>query len=359
MEISCCDDDFDNKTSLLNIPFHILEVIMEHCLSLEYINFRATCKRCNLAAPLMRWKMYSPWLMVFDKRQGIIAFIDPMSGDKYSIKTPQQLNGDCQMLCCRFGWLLMFKAQTRELMLFNPFTSNIYKLPSVPFRFTSLCFSAPPTSPDCMVVGFTQGMPFHVCVHFVSREPASWRTYSFDSGPCSFLFPTFSGRDIWALCDNDRIVTFRDIGGEEGYSCEVVKDKAPRISCGSHTQHFLSKCAQHLLLVIVINLGESVEVFKLNDSTNEWEKIHDLGKHMIYVFETSCICLEAKVPQMGNKIYFPKLLHNTRTKLVFYSLETCRFHTFDDKVIQESFGFDLSQAYEYIYPHIWIEPTWS
>ena len=40
---------------LLNLPVDILETIMEHCVGVEYMNFRATCKRCHLAAPPIKW----------------------------------------------------------------------------------------------------------------------------------------------------------------------------------------------------------------------------------------------------------------------------------------------------------------
>jgi len=42
---------------VLNIPFHVLEMILEFCVGVEYLNFRATCKLCHLAAPLINRKM--------------------------------------------------------------------------------------------------------------------------------------------------------------------------------------------------------------------------------------------------------------------------------------------------------------
>ncbi|GJV68240.1 hypothetical protein Tco_1483749, partial [Tanacetum coccineum] len=53
--------------------------------------------------------------------------------------------------------------------------------------------------------------------------------------------------------------------------------------------------------------GESVEVFKMNNSNKEWEKLDSLGRHMIYICGTTCLCIEAKYRHMENKIYFPQL----------------------------------------------------
>ncbi|GJZ09186.1 hypothetical protein Tco_0543469 [Tanacetum coccineum] len=41
---------------LFNLPPHVLEnLIMEFCAGVDYLKFRATCKRCHLAAPLIPW----------------------------------------------------------------------------------------------------------------------------------------------------------------------------------------------------------------------------------------------------------------------------------------------------------------
>ncbi|XP_076891963.1 F-box/kelch-repeat protein At1g57790-like [Bidens hawaiensis] len=354
------ETEFDNTRSeshLLNVPFHILQMISERCSRAEIQSFRATCKCCYLATPLWRLRMYSPWFLVLDEYRGTLTFTDPICGNECIKKNPLKLMGDCQILCSRYGWLLMSKNNGWELVFFNPFIGKIRKLPKMPRSSRSICFSAPPISPDCMVVGFTTHEPFHVYIHFVSRKPPSWHAYRLDFGtndPYSLRLPTFSGRDIYALCNNGRIVAFRDIGKED-YYWEVVKDKAPMSCCKPHSEVFLPKCDQHLLLVIVSDLGESVEVFKPNDSTKEWENIDSLGTHMIYISELSCICLEARLPQMRNKIYFPSLLRESQ---VFYSLETCRYHSFDDKIIQESFGASLHETMHPCGPHTWIEYGW-
>ncbi|KAF5823403.1 hypothetical protein HanRHA438_Chr01g0038961 [Helianthus annuus] len=113
--------------------------------------------------------------MLFDNDRGLISFTDPIFGDKYFIKTPQELIGGILMIYCSMcGWLLMCKHR-RRLMFFNPFTSDIRELPNSPYLDT-YCFSAPPTSSDCMVVGFTTRIEWHVYIHFVGRQP-SWRKF--------------------------------------------------------------------------------------------------------------------------------------------------------------------------------------
>ncbi|KAI3812179.1 hypothetical protein L1987_16886 [Smallanthus sonchifolius] len=77
---------------------------------------------------LHKYSLVSPWLMVVDKNRSTHSFTDPVFGDnKYS-----------------------------TMVFFNPFTGDIRKLPYVQGYLDSLCFSAPPTSPECTVVGFAK-----------------------------------------------------------------------------------------------------------------------------------------------------------------------------------------------------------
>ncbi|KAJ0635600.1 hypothetical protein HanOQP8_Chr17g0652681 [Helianthus annuus] len=310
------DDDDDevelNESRLLNLPFHLLEMIMDHCIGVEYMGFRATCKRCHLAAPLIQWKnnktrlrlrkysLVSPWLMVVDKNRGRITFTDPVSGDKYFMKRSHVSIRRDKIHCSRFGWLLLCSNYS-PLVFFNPFTNVIRELPYVnaPDGFDSLCFSAPPTSRDCV----------------------------------------------------GEVYVFKNLFKSQGcYYKKVVSRKRQGGEC------FLVKSDRQFLLVVVGDFGEYVEVLKLNCRNKEWEKIESLGRYMIYVDGTTCLCVEAKAPELENKIFFPRL-HSKNGKIVFYSLETCNYHTFNGSSnnIQQIAGVGIKHAYS----HAWIQPTWS
>ncbi|KAK1423871.1 hypothetical protein QVD17_19180 [Tagetes erecta] len=196
------------KSQALNIPFDVLEKIMEFCVGIEYLNFRATCKQWHLAAPIIRWSkgerlqsysLASPWLMVVHENRGAISFTDLICGDIYYIKTPQQLLGRLEIHCSVGGWLLIRRVEG-PLMFFNPFTGDIRELPFVPYLH-SYCFSAPPTSPDCKVVGFTTFLEWKVYIHFVAIEPYWFRFhlnnfFGDDSQP--FRFATYC--QIYMYC---------------------------------------------------------------------------------------------------------------------------------------------------------------
>ncbi|PWA84433.1 hypothetical protein CTI12_AA157140 [Artemisia annua] len=355
-----------NEPDFLNLPLDILEMIIKHCVGVEYMNFRATCKRCHQAAPLIKWRdenalrrlqaysFISPWLMVVDKNHGVITFTDPMLGDVYFMNALHVSLVHQEIACSRFGWLLFFSAEFRSLVFFNPFTSDLRKLPETDHSFMTMCFSAPPISPDCMVVGFPISDEWLVLIHYVAREP-TWHSVRVDVEPNSIRFPTFFGQDLYALGGKGELIGFKDLNVEDS-SLTLVETKAPVSCCRSPAQHYLIKCHQDLLKVIVGKFGERVEVFKRNGSKEEWEKINNIGKYMIYICGTTCLSTEAKMPQMENKIYFP-LLYSKNKKMVFYSLETCMYHTFNGENIQQFKDF-LGTTY-HLFPHAWIEPSWS
>ncbi|GJT20959.1 PAZ domain-containing protein [Tanacetum coccineum] len=359
----------EDESQLLNLPLHVVGMIMEFCVGLDYLRFRSTCKSCHLASPVIPWNnrkaskrlqkysLPSPWLIVLDKHKGIITLTDPMFGDKYFIKTPQELICDLEIKGSKYGWLLILKS-SGSLLFYNPFTSDIRKLPLL--RGSEIfSFSAPPTSPDCMVVGIAyEHYYYYVHIHFVGGEP-SWRRIPFDIdyGNYYFLSLTLYGRDLYALGDDIGLYMFEEVGGDCSWEPNVAK--TPTSCCTSFPRSYLLSCDQHLLHVIVGKFGESVEVFKLKKS-KEWVKIDSLGKHMIFICGTSSFCVDAKKPHMENKIYFPRLPadNENMNDILFYSLETCWYHTFNNKNFQESF-WDFFGTKHPLAPHAWIEPTWS
>ncbi|XP_071688347.1 F-box/kelch-repeat protein At1g57790-like [Rutidosis leptorrhynchoides] len=345
-----------NDERVFSFPFHVLELIMKFFVDIDYLNLRATCKQLG-ALPVIRWSniteilrlrtysLVSPWSMVLDTNRGIITITDPMLGNKYFIKPSQELVGDLlQIHCSAMGWLLMSN-NTSDLMFFNPFTSDILKLPHLGTpHVDKFCFSAPPTSPGCMVFGLGSD---RARIHFVGREQ-SWRTLQFSrvhSKP--FRFQTFFGRDIYAL-NHQKLIVFR----RDDFLQQRVVSYVPYNCHKPSTKYYLTKSNQHLLLVSVDVFEKSVEVHKWNQSTSKFEKLKSLGKDVIYVSETTCLCTEATTPKMENKVYFHQAYSENDT-LLFYSLETGRFHALDDDNMQGSYG-DLFKHKRLLRPHTWI-----
>nr|GEZ18806.1 Toll/interleukin-1 receptor (TIR) domain-containing protein [Tanacetum cinerariifolium] len=120
----------EDESHLLNLPLYVLSMVIEFSVGVEYLKFRSTCKRCYLAAPLISWtngkaskrlqeySSLSSWVIVFDKHKGFISFMDPLFGDKYFMKTSQELICDFLIIYSRYGWLLILKPD-ESLALFD------------------------------------------------------------------------------------------------------------------------------------------------------------------------------------------------------------------------------------------------
>ncbi|XP_076918759.1 F-box protein At3g56470-like [Bidens hawaiensis] len=319
----------NEEPHLLNIPLDVLRRIMEFCVGVEYLKLRATCKHCQLAVPIKRLQTYSlnsPWLIVFDKHRGVITFTDPMFGDKYFIKTPQKLIGELRIYCSGYGWLLLYKLDgPGELFFYNPFTNDIRELPSGLPYLDSLYFLAPPTSPDlCTVLGLSASLPMNFYI-YIWKSSSNW-------GALNIVLENEEGNNFW----------------------NAVVAKAPR---RRFAQHILVSRDSHPLLVVLDELGEFVEVLRLNGYALKWEKLDSLGRYMIYICGTTSLCMEAKTPEMENKIYFPRLDSKHR-KIVFYFLETRKYHTFNGQNVEQDLD-DLFGTKYHVHPHAWIEPSWS
>nr|GEW38803.1 hypothetical protein [Tanacetum cinerariifolium] len=234
------DETDDDELHLFNLPPHVLEnLVMEFCAGVDYLKFRAICKRCHLAAPLVPWNnrkaskimqnysLPSPCLLVFDKYKGIMTLTDPMFGDKYFMKTPQEFICNFQIKCSRFGWLLILKPDG-SLVFFNPFTNDILELPELPDKHIDTVVNHP---------GVVLFSIFEV-MYFTSI--------------------TFYGRDLYALMEDGGFDVFSQMG-RENHKWWYDEAKAPASCCSSLPECFHLKCDHHNLRVIVGKFGESVE----------------------------------------------------------------------------------------------------
>ncbi|CAN0902279.1 Probable beta-1,3-galactosyltransferase 3 [Linum grandiflorum] len=88
-----------------------------------------------------------------------------------------------RILSSNYGWLLMSLGKT-NLFFFNPSTGDSINLPphndSRRFRLYNLMsFSAPPTSPDCVVFGLVDAPPYcYVHYTFIRRGDRAWHSSS-------------------------------------------------------------------------------------------------------------------------------------------------------------------------------------
>ncbi len=362
------DIDDTNELFLPDLPFDMVKVIAERLILVDYLHFRATCKIFHYAAPSIQWRialqmrvenpsLLSPWLVFFEK-QSVCTFIDPKHGEKYHINLPQELKGGCIICGSQDGWLLVAVGE-KSTFFFNPFTQVIIPLAELNGHetrsFSCIGFSSSPTSSECVVVEFDKRMCLEsgddkFGVESCRMREDHWNMNFFDDADFSFNdnSAVFYRGAFYCLGKKGNLGLLK-LNDEEEDTWEVLtQPKSPCLS-GYH-KNFLVECDGELLSVFVGCLGKWVQVFKLNESKMTWIRVESLGNYMLYLSCSSSLAVMAKTPGMENKIYFPIFCGES---MVFFSLETKKFHSFESKDV----AIDFYSSREKLRCG-WIEPRW-
>ncbi|CAN0870195.1 hypothetical protein LINGRAHAP2_LOCUS9460, partial [Linum grandiflorum] len=101
---------------------------------------------------------------------------------------PEQDLCNAQLHCFNHGWLLI--SVVDRYFFLDPTSQKIIYLPNLDgdstydvYSFNRMSFSAPPTSPNCVVFGLVDMFENHVCISFIRRGDDSWESYGFEGFP--------------------------------------------------------------------------------------------------------------------------------------------------------------------------------
>ncbi|WCJ33977.1 hypothetical protein M5689_015304 [Euphorbia peplus] len=231
----------------------------------------------------------------------------------------------------KFGWLLLCSIYSNPnvnsnlshtYFFFNPYTRHKIHLPPSDY-FHSMCFSSPPISPDCFVIGMR-----HNKFGITKRGEKIWVFYESLKTeiciPCCHL----------VLCGECCYV----VGNDNGYTVEDdnkirvidLKKKSMKFLGKSTTLNdnvsFLVENGAQLLAVMVANEEQNVSIKRMIPSRKEWLPVGTLKNKMLFVSSTSSMLKPAPVEASSNKVYFPKILNEKQ--FVPYCLATKRYMSF-------------------------------
>ncbi|KAK6230244.1 hypothetical protein QUC31_001762 [Theobroma cacao] len=346
-----------------DLPLDIAAEIAGRLTLGDYLHLRTACTVFRSVSPPVDWKKkaleglelppLSPWLIFFEK-DGVCSLVDPRHGDKYLISLPPSLS-NCGIYYSKNGWFLM-SGNTDSTFLFNPFTRKIVPFPKddIPYRFFTsyMGFSCYPTSSDCLVVVFGQKFYQKVYLSYTRLGGQGWTDVDFHSS-MDFVFcensPVFYQGAFYCLGRGGNLGVLQFTAGEVTWRV-LLKPTRP---CSSYHQNFLVECNGKLLSVFVGEFGKGVRVFKLNHSPMAWIEVESLGHYMIYISRSSSLAAMATAPGMENKINFPRFCGQSSHSIVFYSLDTKKFHSFESGNAEVDFYSTREQLCA-----CWIEPNW-
>ncbi|KAH7862044.1 hypothetical protein Vadar_034067 [Vaccinium darrowii] len=335
--------------NLLDLPSDILKSICKLLMPVDYMKFRAVSTMTRQLAPHIEWRtsmsgldqrrysLSSPWLLNFEKNCGVLSFVDPYHNDKYLVRIPTSLE-NVTLCYCKDGWLLMCQwSKTTDpedpyqsrLIFFNPFTKETIIYP--PFRFLMLDFSqfgfsSSPSSSNCVVV-VVSCIITTVSIYISRSREEEWSHFQLESnsnfGLGFMSYPVFANGAFYIMSKNGGLGVLKLEGTDENNGCSLEILENTKSPCKSFSRNFLVECDGELLSVFVADFGKWVEVFKLNNITLVWERVHSLGNRTLYISHSSALSTKAKAPEMEEKIYLPRFCEQG---IVSYSLATGLYH---------------------------------
>ncbi|CAN1131501.1 F-box/kelch-repeat protein At1g57790 [Linum perenne] len=265
----------------------------------------------------------------------------------------------------------------------NPSTGNIIDLPHLPefvaFHYTRMGFSAPPTSPGCVVFGLMDMFDSSVYISYLRRGDSTWSHSEHPNGLPNKMMRKFILKRFVPRNNSKSSIVSRKLKGNR---CKI-----PFIRCGAkfkwccssspvlhngafyclskygvlgvynpdkcdwrlinNTKHkafladkfdepyLMESCNGELISVVVGARGESIRVLKFDENLNMWQNVSSLEDQVIFLSRSSCMvmhCDELQVKGLQNTIHFSRLHGNCN---IFYSLSTKKYHTFDGSYASE------------------------
>ncbi|PPS04739.1 hypothetical protein GOBAR_AA15929 [Gossypium barbadense] len=234
---------------------------------------------------------------------------------------------DARIFFSNYGWLLM--CQDTRLFFFHPFTNQRIDLPNIQRHtleeYGRMCFSTPPTSPNCMVFGILDDSPTVSDVTIIHRGESSWPNIRYKTNNVRFYTshgnPVFYKGAFYCLGIDGKLGIFDP--SKRGRRCWKIIDKLKH-PCDSIQENFLVESNGELISICMGHIGEYVRVFRLNYHYEiRWEEVQNLGDEMIFASRTGSMCL--RTHSMGNTIYFPNFDNGGNG--LFYSLASRKFHS--------------------------------
>ncbi|KAK9699750.1 hypothetical protein RND81_08G193800 [Saponaria officinalis] len=316
---------------LSEIHIDIMSSIADHLHLLDYLNL---CVAYQNLDPEMTWAKWQrgcsfPLFASFKNKNDLCELWDPRENIVHSFNTPHLADHLATIEFCNNGWLLL-RVEGYSLQYLNPFTKERGTYPSS-YMITcnaSYAFSTCPTSSDCVTVaidGYNE-----VIISCFEAANNEWSYHSFGYNPDEDV-------EFWANYNSspkyyDGAFYFLDVKGNLGIFEKVEEEWCWDVYPSPLTEYerltlyscYLVELDGQLTCVYIHHLGRRVQVFKLDVWELHWDKLHDLGEHVLFLSSASSFSPFEKDITKRNRIYLSRFVGD---KIVYYSLDTCMFHT--------------------------------
>ncbi|KAL3641235.1 hypothetical protein CASFOL_016203 [Castilleja foliolosa] len=311
----------------------LLSLIHSKLVGEDAHRFSLVCRSWRAVATALPCR-YSPCLIHYTRRNRLWNFSQFNSCIHMSLSYLENVD----ILCSNFGWLLMSRVNN-TLFFFDPFNNRKIELPcELGYGYTSFCFSHPPTSPDCVVVGFAtifEGDEVSMKICVLTHGSDVWEERKYKHPKINFIVargaPIFHHGLIYLLSINGNVATF-DLKKHGCKSAWAVNNKCLKDYAYNKEikEHFLFKIRGEedtLFSVMLVNDERNVKLYRLSEEPKmKWKLEKDIGDKVLHLSHYSSSGDTAHPKCMANRIYFPRFHADS---IVYYSFATGMYHSHD------------------------------
>ncbi|KAL9227189.1 hypothetical protein vseg_002912 [Gypsophila vaccaria] len=342
-------EDMDMTTMcgsiLTRLPSDLVISVAERMNLLDELNLRLTCKTIRSTIPLHKWRdgrSSYPLFMSFKINQGLCQLWDPFENTSYTFETPYSPDDRITIEFCKDSWLLL-RIGVDSLEYFNPFTKERKEYPSYDMMAgtTSHAFSTLPKNADCLTLGI-MGHGY-VVISLFQAGTEEWEDFGFIDA------------DFWATCNSSPVWfnnSFYFIGVEGKLGVFTTRDEkwgwirydSPLTleARESLNSCYLVELDGQLIAIFFQHDGRKVQVFQFAILVEAWVELKDLGEYAVFLSQPSSCSVVEKDGLKRNRIYLPKRMGN---EIVYYSLDTCKYHALGKDESMDNFYGMITETF--------------
>ncbi|CAL1403049.1 unnamed protein product [Linum trigynum] len=298
-------------------------VPIDNLLGADCRCFHLDCEKCQFHDQLSNHRL--PYLVHIGQDGELVNFYNPLT-NATSISPLKGMNLTGAVIrCSKHGWLLMSQGSWGEqVFFFNPFTDERIDLPELDsYEFEGIAFSSPPTSSDCVVLGYSVGKQ-DLNLAYVCRGESRWTESVVERNGTQFMRsyanPVYHQGLFYLIGGTRSLCTFDPVERDAKLLELAGNDKSTVSIQGS----YLLECNGKLLSVYTDRVGEFLRIYELNREAATWEGLDDTMLFLSSASSLSTTSAGARISGLGNKVFLDRFREKDS---VFYSLATRKFHS--------------------------------
>ncbi|GFP99023.1 F-box/kelch-repeat protein at1g57790 [Phtheirospermum japonicum] len=269
--------------------------------------------------------------MYFPKHGDLHEFYDPSDRRMHLLELPE-LRGS-RILYAKGSWLLLVRLKNFVIFFFCPYTREMFTLTRLRPGHHVVAFSAPPTSPDCIVFAIYHLLASSIIVGTCRPGATKWDAFIYDNDQ-QYMSRTwnqviFSNARFYCMNVSGQVGVFNP----ESNTWGLYYTPAPKymLNLSFHYRWSAKFMAEHdgEIYVVCCSAAANPVIYRLDRVNKTWTEMMSLGRMAIFANARSSLSGTDLVGRMAGKmagcVVFSKVLLHGR-QCVMYSPRRGRYY---------------------------------